>query len=294
MPNGLARDLRPDDALGPTYTSDPLDAPLSVLGEPEVVLHLAVSAPVATAVVRLADVAPDGTSSQVSAGILNLTHRRSDEYPEPLEPGRIEEIRVPLRHVGYRFEPGHRIRVSVASSYWPVIWPSPYPATFELHRGGTTPSRLILPVVPAADGAGDLPVPPFKTTPPDVRPVGGEGDSDTPAWRIEEDVIAGTVTVTIHDGGEDVLEDGRRLYAAETLRLTASDKGPASARLDADVVYRWHETATRSRSARAASRRATPRRSTCRSTSRSTSTASASSNARGRSASRDSSSDAAP
>jgi uncharacterized protein len=243
IPNGLARDLRPDDALGPTYTSDPLDEPLSILGEPMVVLLLAVSAPVATAVVRLSDIAPDGSSSQVSAGILNLTHRRSDEHPEPLEPGRIEEIRVPLRHVGYRFEPGHRIRISVASSYWPVIWPSPYPATFELHRGGTARSSLMLPVVPPAGGPSDLPVPVFKTTRPDVRPVGGEGESDAPAWRIEEDVIAGTVTVTIHDGGEDVLEDGRRLYAAETLRLTTSDKELASARLEADVVYRWHEIA---------------------------------------------------
>ena len=243
MPNGLARDLRPDEALGPTYTSEPLGEPISILGEPEVVLHLAVSAPIATVVVRLTDVGTDGTSSQVSAGILNLTHRRSDEHPEPMEPGRVEEIRVPLRHVGYRFEPGHRVRVSVGSSAWPVVWPSPTPASFELHRGPATPSRLVLPEIPAAGGAGDLPVPAYKSTPPDIRAVGGEGAWDRPAWRIEEDVIAGTVTVTIHDGGEDVLEDGRRLYAAETLRLTASDKDPASARLEADVVYRWKEIA---------------------------------------------------
>jgi hypothetical protein len=51
------------------------------------------------------------------------------------------------------------------------------------------------------------------------------------------------VTVTIHDGGEDVLDDGRRLYSAETLRLTASDSDPAHASLEADVVYRWHERA---------------------------------------------------
>ena len=49
------------------------------------------------------------------------------------------------------------------------------------------------------------------------------------------------MTVTIHDGGEDLLDDGRRLYAAETLRLTASDADPARASLAADVVYRWHE-----------------------------------------------------
>jgi uncharacterized protein len=242
IPNGLARDLRPDEAMGPTFTSAALIEPLSILGEPAVVLHLAVDAPVATAVVRLADVAPDGTSSWVSAGILNLTHRRSDAAPEPLVPGEMAEVRVPLRHAGYRFEPGHRIRVSVASSAWPVIWPSPYPATFTLHRGDATPSRVELPVIPAVGGPTDRPVPAFKTTPADLRDVGGGGTSDAPEWRIEEDVIAGTVTVTIHDGGEDVLEDGRRLYAAETLRLTASDRDPATATLDADVVYRWAES----------------------------------------------------
>jgi putative CocE/NonD family hydrolase len=241
MPNGLARDLRPDESLGPTYTSPPLETELSILGETAVVLHLAVSAPVATASVRLTDVAPDGTSAWVSAGILNLTHRVSHERPEALIPVEVVEIRVPLRHAGYRFEPGHRIRVSVASSAWPVIWPSPDPATFELHHGPGTPSRLELPVVPAAGGPGDTTVPVFKTTPPALPEVGGTGASDEPRWLIEEDVIAGTTTVTIHDGGDDVLDDGRRLYAAETLRLTASDRDPAVAILDADVVYTWTE-----------------------------------------------------
>jgi putative CocE/NonD family hydrolase len=240
-PNGLARDLRPDESLGPTYTSEPLEAPLEILGVPEVILHLAVSAPVATAVVRLTDVAPDGTSAQVSAGILNLTHRQSHERPEELIPGTVEEVRVLLRPAGYRFLAGHRIRVSVASSAWPVVWPSPYAATFELHHGPATPSRLILPVVPPADGPGDVPVPAFKTTPPDQPDVGSDGRADQPVWRISTDVIGDTVTVTIHDGGEDVLDDGRRLYAAETLELTASDSDPARATLHADVVYRWQE-----------------------------------------------------
>jgi putative CocE/NonD family hydrolase len=242
-PNGLARDLRPDEALGPTYTSEPLTTAVEILGVPEVVLWLSVSATVATAVVRLADVAPDGTSSQVSAGILNLTHRRSHERPEPLVPGRVEEVRVPLRPAGYRFMPGHRIRVSVASSSWPVIWPSPYPAEFELHRGPATPSRLILPVIPPGGGPGDAEVPAFKTSPPDAPEGGGDGSADDPVWRITDDVIAGGVTVAVHDGGEDVLADGRRLYAAETLTLTAYDADPARADLAADVVYRWHEQA---------------------------------------------------
>ena len=228
-PNGLARDLRPDEVFGPTYTSAPLIEPVSVLGVPEVVLHLAVSAPIATAVVRLTDVAPDGTSAQVSAGILNLTHRRSHVDPEPLRPDKIDEVRVELRPAGYRFAPGHRIRVSVASSSWPVIWPSPYPAEFALHHGAATPSRLILPVVPAAGGSGDLTVPDFKVTAPDVPDVGLGESSDVPVWDITTDVIAGTVTVTVHEGGEEVLHDGRRLYAAETLTMTAFEADPARA-----------------------------------------------------------------
>ena len=183
-PNGLARDLRPDEALGPTYTSEPLDDAVEILGVPRVVLHLAVSAPVATAVVRLTDVAPDGTSAQVTAGILNLTHRRSHVDREPLVPGAVEEVIVDLRPAGYRWLPGHRIRVSVASSAWPVIWPSPHPAEFELHHGPATPSRLVLPVVPPAGGPGDVDRAGVQDDAAGPAEVGGEGAADEPVWRI--------------------------------------------------------------------------------------------------------------
>jgi len=247
-PNGLARDLRPDESAGPTYTSEPLAAPLEVLGVPAIVVHIEVDAPVAMLSVRLSDVAPDGTSALVSAGVLNLTHRRSHSAPEALRPGVVEEVRIPLRTAGYRWLTGHRLRVAISSSLWPVLWPSPYPATFRLHRGSASPSRLELPVVPPAGGEGDLPIPAFRTEPPDLHwptpePLdGGAPPSvDPPVWRIDEDVLDGSVTVHIHDGGEDVLPDGRRLYAAESIRMTAWEADPARAELDADVLYRWQE-----------------------------------------------------
>jgi hypothetical protein len=184
----------------------------------------------------------------VSAGVLNLTHRRSHSDPEPLVRGVVEEVRVPLRTAGYRWLPGHRVRVAIASSLWPVLWPSPYPATFRLHRGPGTPSRLELPVIPPTGGDGDCPVPAFRTQPPDLRwptPEAADGAgpavTDPPEWRIEEDVLGGSVTVRFHDGGEDIVPDGRRLYAAESIRMTAWDDDPARAELDADVVYRWQE-----------------------------------------------------
>jgi putative CocE/NonD family hydrolase len=247
-PNGLARDLRRDEDAGPTYTSAPLTEPLAVLGVPEVVVHHDVDAPVATLSVRLGDVAPDGSVALVSAGLLNLTHRRSHASPEPMRPGVVEEVRIPLRTAGYRWAPGHRIRVALASSLWPVAWPSPFPASLAVHRGPATPSALELPVIPGADGPGDAPVPAYRTEPPELQwpdpePLDGAGPAvdDPPVWRIEEDVIAGTTTVVVHGGGEAIVPDGRRLYAAETLRMTAADADPAHASLDADVVYRWQE-----------------------------------------------------
>ena len=247
-PNGLARDLRRDEDAGPTYTSEVLDSALEILGVPEVVVHLEVNAPVATLSVRLSDVAPDGSVALVSAGVLNLTHRRSHATPEALRAGVVEEIRVPLRTAGYRWLPGHRIRVALASSLWPVLWPSPFPAKFRVHRGPATPSHLELPVVPPAGGPGDAAVPAFRTELPaldwpiaDALDGDGPARSDLPAWRIEEDVIAGSVTVHVHDGGEAIVPDGRRLYAAETLRMKAWDADAGRAELEAHVVYRWQE-----------------------------------------------------
>jgi hypothetical protein len=235
-PNGLARDLRPDESLVPTFTSAPLEAPLDVVGFAAAELAWESTTPVATAVVRLSDVDPDGTSAQVTAGILNLTHRDSHAAPTPLEPGVVHGVRVPLRATAHRFLPGHRIRLSVASAYWPVIWPSPFAAEYALHLGGEARSRLILPVLPG--DTATLPLPPFKTSPAGLA-TPGESRDEPPAWQIVEDVIDGSVTVRTSEFGEIALPDGRTtLYSGERLEMTARDDDPAHARMHNEVVYR--------------------------------------------------------
>ncbi|HEX5824828.1 MAG TPA: CocE/NonD family hydrolase, partial [Candidatus Limnocylindrales bacterium] len=240
-PNGLARDLRPEESLVPTFTSAALDEPLDILGTATAVLAWVSSVPVATAVVRLADVAPDGTSAQVTAGILNLTHRDSHTTPAALEPGVVTEVRVPLRSTAHRFLPGHRIRLSVATSAWPVVWPSPAPAEHALHLGGSSGSRLILPTIPLDGGADALRPVTFKTTPAGQRDVGSDRE-DAPVWRITEDVIDGSVTVSTSEFAESTLPDGRStLYTGERLEMTARDADPAHARMFNEVVYRVRE-----------------------------------------------------
>ena len=74
-------DQRADDGRSLSFTSEPLPERLELLGNVRVELELESDRPVAQLAARLCDVAPDGTSSLVTRGVLNLTHRDSHEHP---------------------------------------------------------------------------------------------------------------------------------------------------------------------------------------------------------------------
>jgi putative CocE/NonD family hydrolase len=234
-PNGLAGDLRPDEALAVTFTSEPLATPLDVLGMPEVLLYLRCTAPVAHVAVRLADVAPDGASSLVTTGVLNLTHRSGHTQPAPLAPDAVYAVRVPLKAIGYRFLRGQRLRISIASALWPIIWPSPYSGENYLHSGAAFPSCLQLPTLPVA-AAPDL-SPHLKFDIPSLPECGSDSSVD-PCWEIVADRMRDAVTVRVRDGNETHMPGDIALYTAEELTMTASAADPARARLDNRVVYR--------------------------------------------------------
>ncbi|QEX20390.1 hydrolase [Hypericibacter adhaerens] len=139
----LPLDQRGDDANSLVFDGEPLAAPLEILGAPVVTLTLASDQPVATAVLRLNDVAPDGQVTRVTYGLLNLTHRESHAAPTPLAPGKSYQIRIPLNDIGHRFAAGHRVRVAISTAYWPILWPAPKAATLTIAAGSST---LSLPV----------------------------------------------------------------------------------------------------------------------------------------------------
>jgi len=128
----MAGDQRLDDAGSLVFDSEVLEKECVVLGQPVVKLSLASDAPLANLAVRLVDVHPDGAATRVSYGVLNLAHRQGNADPRPLEPGKPVEVELTLDACGYRFAPGHRIRLSLSSAYWPTILPSPYDATLEI------------------------------------------------------------------------------------------------------------------------------------------------------------------
>lgn len=142
-PGEQPTDQRLDDGGALTFDSVTLAEEHNVLGSPELHLRLAADAPVAQLSVRLSDIAPDGRVTRVSYQVLNLTHRDSHESPSALEPGCFYDVNVTLNACGHRFPPGHRIRVSIGTAYWPMVWPAPYPATISID---TAASALELPV----------------------------------------------------------------------------------------------------------------------------------------------------
>ena len=159
---GLPGDQRPDEALSLVYTSPPLDEPLTVIGQARAFLHVSSTAAVMGFGVSLSDVAPDGNSHLIAKGMLNATRRWSLTDPEPLTAGEVVELDIPIDATAWRFAPGHRIRVAVASADFPNVWPTPQPGRNEVHRGAGTPSRLVVPVVLRRGARRPLPSPPHR------------------------------------------------------------------------------------------------------------------------------------
>ncbi|HEY7595659.1 MAG TPA: CocE/NonD family hydrolase [Actinophytocola sp.] len=146
-PPDLPYDQREEDGGSLVFESDVLGEPCEILGAPVVRLDVSANRPIATVAARLSDVAEDGSATRVTYGLLNLTHRDSHDHPEPLEPGRRCQVEIPLNGVAQAFPAGHRIRLSLSTSYWPLAWPPPEPVRLAIHTAG---SSLDLPVRPIA------------------------------------------------------------------------------------------------------------------------------------------------
>ena len=141
-----------------TWTTTPLPVATEVTGYPHVSLWASSSTNDGDMVFSLNDVAPDGTSTQVIQGYLNVPHQRSLSDPKPLGPGQAQTIDVDLLPTAYVFQSGHRLRLalagaaSVADGLPFPQGPGPNPAAFTwtVMQDAEHPATLTLPVVGTA------------------------------------------------------------------------------------------------------------------------------------------------
>ena len=232
----LLSDVRPVDAYSLVYDSAPLRADVAILGRPHALLRASATAPLADWFVRLSDVAPDGTVTQITGAGMNGAQRDSTSEPRDLEPGKVYALDVEMHLTSWVFPKGHRIRVAISNGLWPMMLPTPYSMTTSLQLGGSDGSRIVLPVVPeygAAPPAFSPPEPSEERT--DIK---SEGFPWPGEWTVERD--EGRHKTTVHWKGQ---ESGEYPWGKEidyeNLTYDADDAHPetSSVRGEAESVF---------------------------------------------------------
>jgi len=188
----IAGDQRPDNGGSLTFETAPLNEEAVYLGAPEVTLDLACDADWENLAVRIIDVHPDGTETRACYGVLNLAHRNGNENPEPMQHGKKTRITMRLDAMGYRFAPGHRIKVAFSTSYWPIILPSAEAPGVTID---TSSISLAMPLlgdherITVAEPENPDPLPNYEMRQPESTRRSAEKDLTTGLthWRIFED-----------------------------------------------------------------------------------------------------------
>ena len=231
-PYGLFPDMpgdqRDDDGGSLVFDTEPLAQAVEIMGAPVLELEVSSDKPQALVAVRLSNVYPGGAATRVSYGLLNLTHRDSHETPAPLAPGKPYRVKVKLNDMAQVFPAGHRIRVSISTTYWPLAWPSPEAATLTIRSEG---SALILPVRGASPHDGKLkPLPPhelpevLKTTTIKKGEVTQTHTRDRPTGALRYVFVNDSGTTLIDGIGLETssrMQDDFSIHPAEPLQARA-------------------------------------------------------------------------
>jgi hypothetical protein len=239
-PDG-ASDQREDDGNSLCFDLPPLWQPLRIAGFAWAKLRIKADKPQALVSVRLTDVAPDGTSTLVSFGVLNLAHRDGHERPKPLRPGQFYDVAVELKPVAQILPKGHRLRLAIASSNWPMVWPSPEMATLTIDPARSTVSLPIL----SAGARGR----PARFPKPSAAPHGPitvlQPGRQTRSRTLDIETQRMDLVVISDDGRLRIEETDTEVASTYARRMTMQREDPNAARTE--VEYRsefqradWH------------------------------------------------------
>jgi len=236
----LPPDQREEDGRSVCFDSAPLARRIEILGNARVRLRLSSLGTRGQVIARLCDVAPDGSSTLVTRGVLNLLSRHGRDRTAPWTPGATEDVRFDLVGIAHAFPLGHRLRLAVSSAYWPWIWPHPGSAAgFTVDPDG---SALVLPVRhPDRAPVHDADRAPITFAEPEQAPPLAVEYADPadlgPERTVTRDVATGTWTLDVDPryGGTRVYPDGLEFSEDARESYTVVDQDPLSAR----TASRW-------------------------------------------------------
>jgi predicted acyl esterase len=151
------------------YSTPPASEDRELIGPASLTLYASSTANDAAWIVKIDDVAPDGTFKLISKGWLKASHREVDEArsssgipfhpytnPVPLEPNKVYKFEIEVWPLCRNFKAGHRLRLRIASSD-SRVWDAgnfhsavEQPARLTVHHSKEYPSHLLLPLIPRA------------------------------------------------------------------------------------------------------------------------------------------------
>jgi uncharacterized protein len=207
----LPHDQRQEDGGALTFDSAPLAGDAEILGAPVLDLDFAASEPIAMVAVRLSDIAPDDKATRVTYGLLNLTHRDGHDEPKPLEPGKRYRVQVQLNDVAQRFPAGHRIRLAISTSYWPLAWTPPAHVRLSVLAGASTLSLPVREPCDDLDATISFPEPEGAPVPEITRL-----EPTHHTWRVIRDLATDESTLEV------VKDEG--VYRIDEIDLVLTDR----------------------------------------------------------------------
>lgn len=202
-------DQRLDDGMAVVFESEVLEEDLDVLGYPILKARLKSDKPKAMLFVQLSESRADGFVERVSYGVLNLSHINNHSEVQDLKEGEFREFEVKLDCCGHRFSRGNKIRISLATTFWPMFWPMPEEVTLNLDLSSTS---FILPKFVGEDSQSFCSEP--KSAPLTPLSLLQEGKVER---EVKYDIVSDTWTF-ITDGVGGVFGEG--VYRFDEIDMT--------------------------------------------------------------------------
>ncbi|MEL7256960.1 MAG: CocE/NonD family hydrolase [Pseudomonadota bacterium] len=139
---GLPLEQSEEDARALVFETPPLEEDLFLYGGVEVELNVESPIDRAQICLRLNDVSAEGVSARVGFAVLNLALDENLDAPKTPNGDGPQRFRIRFHSTAYRFKIGHKIRLSLGTSYWPIVWTPPHTESLKVTAG-----RFSLPVL---------------------------------------------------------------------------------------------------------------------------------------------------
>ena len=243
----LPHDQRPDDSKSVCFDGDALQEPLELLGTSTLHLKLSSDKKCGLICARLCDLSPDGSSTLISFGILNLKLRNGRESVAEVRPGDLIDVKLKLNDTGWRIRKGHRLRLALSTHLWPMAWPISETATITVH---TAFSRLELPVRMPNKGEEKFTyfeAPTAADAPPHLTLREPSGSR-----KITHDIRTGEIRYDIEtDGGELKFDESGLIFGsdnAQSYMINDTDQFSARAEYRANFSFSRDQWSTSTRS----------------------------------------------